>query len=278
VAYFLPETAPSERNLTAKNRVWGFFAESNKTRLENRRQAPETRRKNRPMPTKTASGVFFYGYRYYDPVTGRWPSRDPIEERGGVNLYAFVGNDGVNRWDLLGMTMNIDTRDPYSWPYSWVMGLGHTDGKEIAGITRLTKFTLNPTAQKNNGIWEVETRPEFEAEIEVKDYLAIRHERRHVELYQQAWNELIRNYMIYDESKFCEQKCAEIAKNILYHASLVSRARANIDNGIFDEQEYGGGQDAVNSGQRQLNTWLPILDQYKNDWMNENCLSKAITN
>jgi RHS repeat-associated protein len=34
--------------------------------------------------------VAYYGYRYYDPVTGRWPSRDPIEERGGDNLYAFV--------------------------------------------------------------------------------------------------------------------------------------------------------------------------------------------
>jgi uncharacterized protein RhaS with RHS repeats len=46
--------------------------------------------------------VAYYGYRYYDPVTGRWPSRDPIEEAGGVNLYGFVGNDGTNKWDYLG--------------------------------------------------------------------------------------------------------------------------------------------------------------------------------
>jgi hypothetical protein len=36
-------------------------------------------------------------------MTGRWPSRDPIGEKGGVNLYGFVGNDGVNKWDRLGM-------------------------------------------------------------------------------------------------------------------------------------------------------------------------------
>jgi hypothetical protein len=36
-------------------------------------------------------------------VTGRWPSRDPIEEEGGINLYGFVGNDGVNWWDYLGL-------------------------------------------------------------------------------------------------------------------------------------------------------------------------------
>jgi hypothetical protein len=35
-------------------------------------------------------------------VLGRWLSRDPIGEDGGVNLYAFVGNDGVNGWDHLG--------------------------------------------------------------------------------------------------------------------------------------------------------------------------------
>jgi RHS repeat-associated protein len=47
-----------------------------------------------------------YGYRYYDPLTGRWPSRDPIEEEGGGNLYGFVGNDGVNLWDVLGQKVS----------------------------------------------------------------------------------------------------------------------------------------------------------------------------
>ena len=50
------------------------------------------------------SGYYNYGFRYYDPGTGRWLSRDPIEERGGVNLYGFVGNDGVNWIDLLGLS------------------------------------------------------------------------------------------------------------------------------------------------------------------------------
>jgi len=54
----------------------------------------------------TNAPLYYYGYRYYDPVTGRWPSRDPIEERGGVNLYGFVGNDVANKWDLLGLSEN----------------------------------------------------------------------------------------------------------------------------------------------------------------------------
>jgi uncharacterized protein RhaS with RHS repeats len=56
--------------------------------------------------------VDYYAYRYYDPLTGRWPSRDPIEERGGVNLFGFVGNNGVNRWDYLGLASEIPPIDP----------------------------------------------------------------------------------------------------------------------------------------------------------------------
>jgi hypothetical protein len=44
-----------------------------------------------------------YQYRYLDPVTGRWLTRDPIEERGGVNLYRLVRNDGMNQIDVLGL-------------------------------------------------------------------------------------------------------------------------------------------------------------------------------
>jgi RHS repeat-associated protein len=45
----------------------------------------------------------YYGYRYYHPQTGRWINRDPIEENGGLNLYGFVGNDGVGSIDILGL-------------------------------------------------------------------------------------------------------------------------------------------------------------------------------
>jgi RHS repeat-associated protein len=46
--------------------------------------------------------VRYYGYRYYDPETGRWPSRDPIGEMGGVNLYGFCYNDSFGWYDYLG--------------------------------------------------------------------------------------------------------------------------------------------------------------------------------
>lgn len=36
---------------------------------------------------------------FYNPSTGRWLSRDPIGEKGGVNLYGFVGNRPSTRVD-----------------------------------------------------------------------------------------------------------------------------------------------------------------------------------
>ncbi len=49
------------------------------------------------------SDQLYYGYRYYDPSTGRWPNRDPIQERGGLNLYGFVKNTPLTIVDKLGL-------------------------------------------------------------------------------------------------------------------------------------------------------------------------------
>jgi uncharacterized protein RhaS with RHS repeats len=40
---------------------------------------------------------------FYDPSTGRWFGRDPIQEKGGLNLYGFVGNTPVSSIDHLGL-------------------------------------------------------------------------------------------------------------------------------------------------------------------------------
>lgn len=44
-------------------------------------------------------GIVYYGYRYYQPETGRWLSRDPLGEAGGANLYAFNANSPTNLID-----------------------------------------------------------------------------------------------------------------------------------------------------------------------------------
>ena len=50
----------------------------------------------------TETGLLYYGMRFYVPELGRWINRDPIGERGGMNLYAFVGNESLNTFDVNG--------------------------------------------------------------------------------------------------------------------------------------------------------------------------------
>lgn len=47
------------------------------------------------------SGLQLLGYRYYDPSTGRFLSRDPIQD--GNNWYTYCNNDSVNAIDPEGL-------------------------------------------------------------------------------------------------------------------------------------------------------------------------------
>ena len=50
-----------------------------------------------------AAGLYYYGYRFYEPNLQRWLNRDPLGEDGGINLYEFCDNDPVNYFDSLGL-------------------------------------------------------------------------------------------------------------------------------------------------------------------------------
>ena len=88
----LTARAPGKSAMRPRNRVWGFSAGRRFYQLGSSRQRPEPRRKSGPTPTVFTPGI------------PQWPSRDPIEEEGGVNLYGFVGDSPLGRLDLLGLT------------------------------------------------------------------------------------------------------------------------------------------------------------------------------
>lgn len=65
-----------------------------------------------------ASGLVYYGYRFYDPNLQRWLNRDPLGEDGGINLYGFVRNNPlgwVDSWGWQGVRRppaEIEPRNP----------------------------------------------------------------------------------------------------------------------------------------------------------------------
>lgn len=48
------------------------------------------------------TGLVRFGARDYDPVTGRWTSKDPIEFDGGINLYGYINSDPISLTDPSG--------------------------------------------------------------------------------------------------------------------------------------------------------------------------------
>jgi hypothetical protein len=88
--------------------------------------------------------LLYYGHRYLSVTRGGWPNRDPLEElgfalltrgaqpslddfdpnfreSGGENLYAFVANDPITHYDLLGL---VKTGDKFNVRCGGFLGIG----------------------------------------------------------------------------------------------------------------------------------------------------------
>jgi len=67
------------------------------------------------------TGLVKFGERDYDPIAGRWTSKDPVGfSSGDSNLYAYAGNDPINLTDPSGMQAmslpEVETYPPVSEP------------------------------------------------------------------------------------------------------------------------------------------------------------------
>ena len=74
--------------------------------------------------TDEETGLLYFGFRFYSPQIGRWLSRDPVDEVGGVNLYTLVQNAPLYTVDVFG-----------KWGLN-VHFLQTADWAEIAGFER----------------------------------------------------------------------------------------------------------------------------------------------
>lgn len=55
---------------------------------------------------RDATGLYYYGYRYYQPWAGRWLSADPAGTVDGMNLFRMVRNNPLRFFDKDGLAPN----------------------------------------------------------------------------------------------------------------------------------------------------------------------------
>jgi RHS repeat-associated protein len=108
------------------------------------------------------SGFLYYGYRYYNPSTGRSPSIDFIFESCGINLYAFVANSPINAIDSHGLIFKaVKNKVPISFIQNLTKNLKSMGGLKIFGPLfvreRMTLLRLKSTesiAQRLEMLWK----------------------------------------------------------------------------------------------------------------------------
>lgn len=115
----------------------GDWAEANLYRFSTKRMDPLT-------------GMYDFGFRWYDPSLQRWINEDPLGEEGGLNLYGFVGNNPISDFDPFGWS--DFNRPPHSISFPAGGGSSVTYGPPSPELTRYDGNETSTLEQFRN--WE----------------------------------------------------------------------------------------------------------------------------
>jgi RHS repeat-associated protein len=96
------------------------------------------------LRSSATSGLYYYGYRFYDPYLQRWLNRDPVEEWGGSNLYCVLGNSPASNVDSDGLTWASN----WSFFWDWLLGCGAKDRYYGANSLETREMRESPGAKK----------------------------------------------------------------------------------------------------------------------------------
>ena len=130
---------------------------------------------------------------FYNPSTGRWLNRDPIEEGGGNNLYSFAGNRPVMAFDVDGrMTLREVAREypnpPTTGPFTNDDGLTwfntfEPDATVYKSINEPCCWKVFLPGHADLYYWWVKNAPGHDPGTTARD-----HEMQHVAIHRDTFN------------------------------------------------------------------------------------------
>ncbi|MEO8352172.1 MAG: RHS repeat-associated core domain-containing protein, partial [Chthoniobacteraceae bacterium] len=186
--------------------------------------------------TDSETGLLYYGYRYYQPQTGRWMSRDPIGERGSIGLQTFVNNQPLTQTDSLGLEAKTYTSIPI--PDVTYRDDEPPGGQAAEGSTRgYTEFDyeliagLDPKspsgkwcfkidghlAVKKISVWKKNAR--YQPLFPGQSGSTAEHEKRHVPIALDVYNAGAKALNTFDGICVCKKPCFDLYADAIRHMS-----------------------------------------------------------
>lgn len=216
---------------------------------------------------------------FYNPETGRWLSRDPIEEQGGVNPYGMVGNGPVNKCDYLGLKITRYTGQASA-------STSMQNGVE-AGATDATWSFEEPQFSQKKGKWCVKLSGKMTVSIsytpgvfDENGLSALEHERRHEGIHREWFNDLVDRTSSIDGC-YCNLSCAHLAAQVARAMHQMNYFQSKAQNALFDLNSYPNTirrlglyndyQGRYTAAHQDWNRWNAEYQRLEQQWIKSQC-------
>ena len=226
--------------------------------------------------------LVYYNYRHYSPSLGRFLSRDPIEEQGGRNLYVFVGNSVLLKFDYCGNMISkisgeYSSLTPIFSAEDSVFPMGEMARVKVEDKTRLSIdvlksawviFSNHTYILKSEGsltlslIWRREKKALFD---DKKSSLNV-HEKKHFEDYKKIYNEMIEEFNSYDEKTLCAKKvpCRQEVREYSQALRSFYLLKADFAAAVFHSTAESGYSDEMRNAELALKRRQDLPSTIKN--------------
>lgn len=219
--------------------------------------------------TDDETGLLYYGYRYYNPTTGRWISRDPIDEDGGVNLYGFAKNAPQCNIDILGLLIGdcvIDKGEAQTQEdKDWIVSVKkYANGKYgvTGGGWKVNANNKGPEGKKFQLVFSGDMTVKARWFIGSPDYV-VTHETTHTTIAQNAWNTLRDELNQYDGG-YCSNSCMILAKTYANAFAKYTLAKMEVDQANHDASP-------TPTETNNMNERKTAMDNALKAWNDSNC-------